>query len=198
VGGELAAHTLVDALCAALRERILTGALPGGAPLTEHEVATRYEVARPTAKAAIERLVHEGLLRRSANKTARVPLLSAADVRDLYFSRSVIESGVVAALARQRRVPAAAGRAVAELRAGDAEAELAFHVALVEALDSPRTSRMYASMVGETRLCMAQVPSRTPDPASAADEHAGVLEAIEAGDEVRAVARLAAHLERGT
>jgi hypothetical protein len=45
-------------------------------------------MARPTAKAALERLVYEGILRRATNKTARVPLMDADDIRDLYYSRA--------------------------------------------------------------------------------------------------------------
>ena len=49
----LTVPSLVDALTAAIRERILTGQLTGGTPLTEKEISTFYDVARPTAKAAL-------------------------------------------------------------------------------------------------------------------------------------------------
>jgi DNA-binding GntR family transcriptional regulator len=58
------------------------------AALAEVSVAQMFDVARPTAKAAIEQLVHVGQLRRMRNKTARVPLLNANDVADLYLSRA--------------------------------------------------------------------------------------------------------------
>ena len=66
--------SLVDALYGDIRERILTGELDAGTPLTEKHLSSTYDVARPTAKAAIERLVHEGLLRRGANKTRARPI----------------------------------------------------------------------------------------------------------------------------
>lgn len=59
-------HSLIDALSESLRERILTEDLRGGTQLTEGQVARAYQVARPTARAAIERLLHQGLLRRGA------------------------------------------------------------------------------------------------------------------------------------
>lgn len=53
--------SLVQAVSDALRERILTGEIGAGQALTEQGIATQADVARPTAKAALERLTHEGL-----------------------------------------------------------------------------------------------------------------------------------------
>ena len=65
--------SIVDAIADDIRGNLFNGALPGSTQLTEAEVATTYDVARPTAKAAIEKLVAEGLLLRGTHKTARVP-----------------------------------------------------------------------------------------------------------------------------
>ena len=54
-----------------------------GELVTERGLAEWFSVARPTAKAAVERLVHDGLLQRSENTTARVQVLGVEDVRDL-------------------------------------------------------------------------------------------------------------------
>jgi DNA-binding GntR family transcriptional regulator len=67
-------------------------------------VASDYQVARQTAKAAIEHLVTEGLLQRTAHRSARVPILDIDEVRDLYFARRFIESRAYDLLARQRRL----------------------------------------------------------------------------------------------
>ena len=107
---ELSVPSLVDVLHAAIRDRILKGDIEPGASVTEMSIATQYSVARPTAKAAMERLVVDGLLRRSTNKTARVPLLDTEDVRDLYFSRELIERSVVERLATRRPVEGRYGR----------------------------------------------------------------------------------------
>ena len=47
------ALSIVDALAAELRQRVFSGDLTHSDALTEAEVARTYEVARPTAKAAI-------------------------------------------------------------------------------------------------------------------------------------------------
>jgi DNA-binding GntR family transcriptional regulator len=49
--------SLPEAVYDAVRESIVTVQVPPGSLLTETAVSLRYGVARPTAKAAIERLV---------------------------------------------------------------------------------------------------------------------------------------------
>ena len=70
-----------------------------------------------------------------------------------------------------------------------------FHTALVDAAGSPRTSRMYRSLVGEVRLCMVQVwGKQLLDRKAIHAEHQGILDAIDAGDPVLAVKRIDLHL----
>lgn len=204
VGG-LQVPSLVDALHSAIRERILSGALPPGTPLTENELATHYSVARPTAKAAVERLVHDGLLRRATNKTARVPVLDADDIRDLYYTREFLEREVVVTLAKKKLVPEEARVFVKELREVGPDPvvtkvvgpDIKFHLSLVNAIDSPRLMRLYRSIMGELHLCMAQVQTnQLLSPEDIADEHVAIVEAIEVGDRRRAVHAMKEHLDR--
>src|SRR5690606_12437265 len=98
-----------------------------------------YGVARPTAKAALERLVAEGLLRRRAHRAAQVPQLSRDDIEDLYAVRLLIEEAAIVALAKRAHVPSAALKAQREIvvhsEGGEdapfARPDLAFHHALV-------------------------------------------------------------------
>jgi DNA-binding GntR family transcriptional regulator len=203
---ELHVPSLVDAVFAAIRADILTGALPGGSPLTEMDLAGRYNVARPTAKASLERLVHDGLLRRASNKTARVPVLTPDDIRDLYFTRGLLERQVVTTLAaRKKGVPATALKALQALREVGPEPavtevvglDIEFHRALVDAVESPRLNRLYDSLMGEVHLCMAQVQANhLLSPIRIADEHSDIVKAIEAGDGPRAAEEITGHLDR--
>jgi len=197
--------SLVDALYTATRERILTGDLAAGSALTEMQLAQEYSVARPTAKSAMERLIHDGLLRRNTNKTARVPLLTEADIRDLYFSRAFLEREVSATLAAKRLVPPAAWKYVEALRNAAKNPVLTevvtidvdFHRSLFDAIGSSRLNRLYDSLMGEVRLCMAQVQAnQLLPPERIADEHAAILSAIEAGNSRRATKEITGHLER--
>jgi DNA-binding GntR family transcriptional regulator len=200
---ELGAQTVVDALSNAVRNEVLTGDLPAGSRVTEHEVAARYGVARPTAKAAIERVVQMGILRRTANKTARVPLLSSSDIADLYRSRIFFERDVVVQLAERSIVPEPAERALESMkRAIEANSlpdavgsDIGFHTALVNGLGSTRISRMYDTIVGEAHLCMAQEQSvGVIEPEHNYTEHLALLDAIRSGNKNRAESLLLKHL----
>jgi len=198
------ALSIVDAIASDIRGNLFSGELRSDTQLTEAEVAATYGVARPTAKAAIEKLVAEGLLLRGTHKTARVPAMGLDEVRDLYFSRLCIESEVVRRLAIGGTVPDIAAKAnneVVGLDSGSgmevAEPVMRFHLGLVEALGSPRLSRLFGTLMGEMRLCMAQMSYRRLLHAPAiAEEHELILEEIASGNPEGAVAALADHLQR--
>lgn len=193
---------VVDAVTARLRTRILTGELAPASAVTEAFVADEYGVARPSAKAAIEQLVAAGLLVRSAHRSARVVAIDPATVRDVYRTRTRLESAALRELAGQRDAPSAAHEANAEIAAlppgpdsRTVDPDLRFHLALIEALHSERTSRMYRSVLDEVRLCMAQVQGRRLlDAEVIAAQHAEILDAIAAGDADRASSVLHHHL----
>jgi DNA-binding GntR family transcriptional regulator len=194
-----------DALSDSLRERILAGEFAPGAPLGEVDVATEYGVARPTARAAIQGLVHEGLLRREPNRSAKVPELTTDDVRDLFYVRAALEVQVVATLVERRLRPAPAEQAVRRLeglREGAAwsdavEADMRFHSALVEAVDSPRLARAFGALESEIRLCLVQMRPGYDDLGELAKEHRDLLEAVAAGPKRTAVRLMTEHLEQG-
>jgi DNA-binding GntR family transcriptional regulator len=197
--------SLIDAVCDAVRQSIISGDLGPGDPLTEQGVAEQFGVARTTAKAAVERLVAAGFLERSAHKTARVPVLTVDDVADLYETRIVLETDAVRRLAERREAPVDAEEAADDvIRHADAgnyermaSSDIAFHTALVDAAGVDRIARMHAVVMGETHLCMVQVQRSNPDDAGVSHaEHLAVLDAIRSGDSAAAQERMRAHLQR--
>ncbi|MEE2056810.1 GntR family transcriptional regulator [Rhodococcus artemisiae] len=204
MAGRVRTLSIVDALTDELRGRLFSGELARDDTLTEAEVARVYEVARPTAKAAIEKLVGEGLLQRSAHKTARVPKLGPDDVRDIYNTRAHLESTALRYLAQGSFVPDSAVAANGEISAmtdstplSIVEPDMRFHTSLVDAMGSPRTSRMFGSLVSEVRLCMVQVQGQhLLTTASIAAEHRRILEAVASGNGELAVSILTDHLGR--
>lgn len=196
--------SLVDAVVDDLRTLVVTGTLAPGTPLTELDVATRYDVARASARAAIERLTAENVLVRNTHKTARVVELGPADVRDIYRTRTYLESEVLRRLAVGRVVPSAARDANAEIATLCAqgsydvvEPDMRFHTSLIDALGSTRTSAMYHSLAFEVKLCMAQLQGRQRlSPQIIVAEHARLLELIGAGDADGAARMLDEHLAR--
>lgn len=201
--GKLRTISLPDAVYSALRESIITSLDPPGSVLTEAAISLRYGVARPTAKAAIERLVSERLLRRSAHHTAQVPVLDESDIRDLYASRGVVEEAALRNLAMTGAVPSEARKAHRDLtaaaEAGEAatfaRADIAFHRALVLGQSSPRLARMHVLIMGEMELCIGQVDSnRLLTAAQVAAQHQGILDAVIAADAELVALRTREHI----
>ena len=204
MAGRISAVSIVEAVASDLRGRIFSGELASSQALTETDVAGSYEVARPTAKAAIEKLVAEGLLVRGVHKTARVADLGPESVRDIYLARAYLESEVLRRLAAGRTVPAGAVQAnqeIAALKTGApldvVEPDMRFHSSLIDAVGNERISKMYSSLVAEVRLCMSRVQSlHLLDTALIQAEHQKLLELIEAGQGEEAALLLDQHLGR--
>jgi DNA-binding GntR family transcriptional regulator len=193
-----------EAVAATLRERIFDGGIEPGARLPELELAADFGVARPTVRAAIQTLTHEGLLTRERNRSAYVPKLGQDDVLDLFSVRIPLECLIVREVLERRDSLGKIEKAIALLEVLDArspwsrvvEADLGFHSALASATGSPRLERLYMSLGGEIRLCIAQLRPAWPSPAAMALEHRALLDVIEAGDVEDAIVRMTAHLQR--
>jgi DNA-binding GntR family transcriptional regulator len=191
--------SLTDSLCDALRQRIIAGEIQPGQKLSEIWVASQFAVARPTAKAGLDRLTNEGVLRRGPRQTAVVPRMSADDITDIYFAREPIEATAVRTLAERGEVPAEADRALALMAvAGQmgqhiehTAADIALHRALVNATHSARLQRMHETIMGEAQLCIAQVRQHQGlDLAELTSGHGAILDAIRSGSTDRAVEAL--------
>lgn len=197
----LTTKSLSDAVQAALREWIVTEGAASAELVTEVGVAARFGVARPTARVAVERLLAEGLLVRDGRRGARVPVLAAADVRDLYAARVLVEREAHTTLARVGEVPAAATAANDRLHvagltpAAVAAADVEFHRTLVHAAGSRRLDRMHELLMGEAHLCMGQVQHRHLLAVDViAGEHAALLAAVGDRDPDLVAARTTTHL----
>lgn len=188
---------LPESIADSLRASILSQADAPGSALTESAVALRFGVARPTARIAIEKLVADGLLRREAHRAARVPELTGDDIVDLFDNRALVEGAAMAALASAGTIPAEALAAHRVLAGTDdfAEADIAFHRALVAGQPSARLARLHSLLMGEVELCIGQVQAaQLLSPATVAAQHQGILDAITAGDSEAAASLTRAHI----
>ncbi|HEV7792140.1 MAG TPA: GntR family transcriptional regulator [Pseudonocardia sp.] len=193
-----------DALVAEVRRQILSGELRPGEALTETSLAARFGVARPTVRSALQVLESLHLAQPSPGRSLVVPVLTEADVRDLFFVRIPLELEAVRVIVEQNRDLREARRRLRAMTALPAEASwaerveahTAFHVALVEAAGSSRLNRIYPAMQEEMQLCLAQLHASYPGPEDLAREHQTLLDEISSGDLGRAQREMREHLDR--
>jgi len=87
-----------------LRQRILTGAYPGGTPILQQQVADDLGISRIPVRDAIKHLSAEGLVKIESNRRVVVAAMTVADVREMFLMSSVLE-GLAAREAAARMTP---------------------------------------------------------------------------------------------
>lgn len=198
----------VDLIADTIRNAILDGALPPGAPLGEAELAYQLGVSRGPLREAMQRLTAEGLLVTPRRRGLAVRTMTAEDVRDIHWLRARIESELgrrLIARPQAERKPflkelaAEVKRMQRALRDDDArelgDAYLDFHRVLAAASDSPRLARMVSTLLIETRLCTFSVYENFEVHRDLAVEHAELLNALTEGDAEGFCELLTAHLQ---
>jgi DNA-binding GntR family transcriptional regulator len=199
---QLPRATFASMVTERLRDSIVNGTLKPGTQLSEVDLAHSFGVSRGPVREAIQRLVQEGLLRSESHRGVFVPVLTDADVADVYFARAAVES---AALRRLIASPMSRSfeildEYVAEMESaesrGDWEAlgrfDLEFHTALVASTGSQRLQRMFTTLISETRLCLAALTGAEARH-GLVTEHRDISEAVRDGDTERALAVLEKH-----
>jgi DNA-binding GntR family transcriptional regulator len=81
-----------DLVHEALREAILSGALPQGEVLSQVQLAEQFGVSRTPLREALRMLQAEGFVDSVPNRRVRVANLSVSDLEQLYAQRIVLEA----------------------------------------------------------------------------------------------------------
>ncbi len=92
--------SLTEQAYAILRERIITGALPPGADVSEPELAEDLQMSKTPVREALGRLCVEGFMEAYPRRGYRVSPVTIKDMNDLFSVRGVLE-GTAAALAAE-------------------------------------------------------------------------------------------------
>lgn len=185
-----------------LLDDIRLGALPPGARLREVELAERLGLSRTPIREAIRRLEADGLVEHLPRQGASLRRLGYAEVMELYEMRAVLE-GTAARLAARAASDLELRELVeinAEMTASADPTDTArlnrqFHAGLINAAKNRYLKRAIGAMA---RTLLILGPSTLHDPArskSAASEHEGLLQALNARDGQTAEVRMRAHIE---
>jgi DNA-binding GntR family transcriptional regulator len=181
--------SVADAVAAELRRRLLAGEYEGGQELKDTELSEEFGVARPTLRSAVQTLVDDGLLERGRGRSARVKYLTSADAVDLYRLRGAIEAAAVRVVMTSKPSLVEVQRAVDDFLALEddvswmqvADADVAFHRAVMTAAGSPRILRTFDDISAELRLMIAQLRPSYRDVKELALEHSKLLRLVESG-----------------
>ena len=196
--------TLASMVTDRLRELIVEGAYEPGEQLNEVDLASRFGTSRGPIREGLRQLVHEGLLRSEPHRGAFVPYLSNDDIRDVYQAREAIETAAAKQLiesetnahvsaALEKTVQAMKRAVVAREWTRLADLEMRFHTELVTAAGSARLSRMYATLLDETRICLRMTTAH-PGREELVTEHQELARSLAAGDEKQTLAAITRHL----
>ncbi len=195
-----------------IRASILDGDVAPGTQLNEVELAASFGVSRGPVREAIQRLIQEGLLRSEPHRGVFLPLLTSADIEDIFLTREALESTALRNITGTSRAESSYEdldrivRAMESAEKSDdwktvVDRDMDFHTAMVAAVGSPRLERLFTTVISETRLCLAMLTEAydqgdlRPRRDDLVDEHRQILELVREGDAEGAVAMLRKHFD---
>lgn len=180
----------------ALRERILSAALPPGAHLVEVDFAKEFGVAHGTIRSALRHLQAEGLVEYRPRRGMYVITIEPDDVLELCSLRDALEalgSSLAAKhidksqrVALKAIVNAMRDAAAANDRGRMIELDLAFHQSIIEMSRHRRLQQTYGMLASQVRLFMALTDPLHKDLKGMVTIHEALAEPILAGDAEKA------------
>lgn len=178
-----------------LRRRLVAGAFAPGARLGEEALAQELSVSRTPVRAALKRLVDDGLATFEAGRGVRASSWTEGDMLEAYQLRSLLE-GHAAQRAAQRVTPAllarldelntrmrgTLARRGPEMRDRLQQINSDFHHAVLDAAASPRLRTALAGLIDMPIYIRSFFISTDEDIGQSLRHHLDVTAAIAAGD----------------
>lgn len=190
-----------------IRERILDGDIPGGTLVSEGELAADLGMSRTPVREAFLRLQAEGWMRLYPKRGALVRAVEPGEILEVIEARHLIESDAASRVTRRastaEELADTLGRLLETQReAADADdvsafaqADLAFHQAVVEAGGNSILAGVYRSLHDRhRRMTTRAVRSRKDRVARVLSQHADLVRLIDGQDDVGYAAALRAHM----
>jgi DNA-binding GntR family transcriptional regulator len=195
---------LAQAAYAALRQSIVRCELEPGRQFTEAEIAQRYGIGKATVRVVLSRLAQDRLVQVLPREGYLVAPITLKQIQDLCGARIVLEPPVARlAAGRLDDTQLAELRALNEVRYDIAqpasitpllEANTRFHVAIARATGNDRLATMVADLLGEMERVLHFGYTLGDRNQETYHEHAGLLDALAAGDGERAERLVHEHL----
>ncbi|MDP9837252.1 DNA-binding GntR family transcriptional regulator [Neorhizobium huautlense] len=190
-----------------LRNAIIDRRLAPGTKLSEAEVGSLFDVSRTVARAALQMLTFEGLVKTERNRGAFVSNPSPEEARQIFASRRLIEPGIVAA-AVERITPEDISRFREQLREeerymtergpaarrAEIKASGDFHLMLASVAGNAILQRFMDELVARSSLVIA-LYGRSGISSCGHSEHFAILDLIESGDAKRASDLMLHHID---
>ena len=181
--------TLAAQIAERLRADILSGSLAPKLQLNEKLLALEFGVSRGPLREAMQGLIQEGLLRNEPHRGVFVSALEEGDLVDVYVVRRALESAAVERIMNEgnrvavsRTLHDIAERMDKTVRAHrwkqGGEFDFLFHRTLVDAANSKRLSKTYATVQAETQLCLHRLMGGYRSSEDLAAEHFELAELL--------------------
>jgi DNA-binding GntR family transcriptional regulator len=191
----------------ALRNAIIDRRLTPGTKLSEAEVGALFDVSRTVARAALQMLTFEGLVKTERNRGAFVSNPSPEEATQIFASRRLIEPGVIAG-AIERITPADIASFRQQLeeearymnergpaaRRAEIKASGDFHLLLASVAGNAILQKFMDELVARSSLVIA-LYGRSGVSSCGHSEHSEILDALEKGDADRATALMIHHID---
>lgn len=189
-------------------ESILAQQLAPGARLGEQELADLFQVSRTMVREALMQLQARGFVEVRPRRGWYVVEPSVDEARDAFAARRIVESGILnppdavpeegrslqsVALALRRHIDQERQAIQGTNTATRAFLLADFHVCLAENLGHRLLCDVLRDLTARTTLA-ATLYQSTHDARQSCDEHAAIVEALEAGDLPLARTRMLAHI----
>ena len=178
-----------------LKQRVIGGTYAPGAQLKEEHLARELRVSRTPVRAALKRLVEDGLATADPNRGVRVSEWTDFDIEETFELRGLLESHAAELAARRGgaqladrlddlnqqmdRAIAAGGAALPERLQ---EINSRFHRAILEGSGSPRLRSMLAGLIDMPIVIRSHFISTLQDKVQSLQHHRDLAAAVRAGD----------------
>ena len=185
-------------------DAILAQKLAPGARLGEQQLADLFGVSRTIVREALARLAARGMVQVNSRRGWFVVQPSRDDAREAFAARQVIETGLLQSLPSQldrtavkrlKQHVAQEKAAVAAADAGERSFLLGdFHVCLAECAGNATLADILRDLTARTTL-IATLYQSNHEAAVSCQEHAGIVAALERGDNAQSIALMRRHIE---